>query len=470
MAGEFDIKTTKLTDGRMKLTGRIFQSIGCVFLGLFWFSPSQLLAMSTSDGNMPLQRTLTITTTADTGPGSLRSALQEANQSRQPHKIVFGEADGPFNAPRVIELSAPLPEITGTVDIDGFISGLLWKAYGVTISGAGKFRVLTVAPGGDLRVSGITISDGQAEKGAGIFNQGRLVAEGVTFLFNRAKDAGGAIANLDGTVFLINSTAISNQALRGGAVANLAGELRVTNATFNENEASAGSAIFSLGQLTLANSILIGENEQCLNSGLLTKESTNNLFVSGDGCGEPIITSDPLFQTLGHYNGPTQTLPISGSSPARNLGANAAAIDDAGNPLKWDQRGNGDPRFAGGYVDIGAFEHQSQLPSEFVVDTLVDTGLRGCFKTGIANCPLRAAVELSIAGRHMVPIRFHPEIFTEPQVLQLTTIPAGGDQRQLLFDGADSGGVTIIVPQAVPWHGTNGVRIEVDTSVKDSVQ
>jgi hypothetical protein len=450
------------------MAGGIGKFIGCAVLGLFELSPAQVLAEPALEGNILLQRTLTVTTIADAGPGSLRSALQEASQSTQPYNIVFGAADGPFSTPQVIELSAPLPEVKGKVNIDGFISGLLWKSYGVTISGAGKYRVLEVAPGGDLRVSGITISHGWADTGAGILNHGRLVVEGVTLLFNQADDAGGAIANQDGTVFLINSTAISNQAIRGGAVANLAGELRVTNVTLEANKAATGSGIFSLGQLTLANSILTGDDEQCVNSGSLTKDSTHNLFASGTGCGEPIITADPHFQALNHYNGPTPTLPISGRSPARNLGANTAAVDAAGNPLKWDQRGNGDPRFAGGYVDIGAFEHQAQLPSEFVVDTLVDTGLRGCTTIGIANCPLRAAVELSIAGRKMVPIRFHPKIFAEPQVLKLTTIPAGGDLRQLVISGTASGGVTIVVPQAVPWHVSNGVRIEVDTSVTKS--
>lgn len=413
----------------------------------------------------PRPTILTVTTTQDDGPGSLRSALQQASQTGKSYKIVFGEADGPFKTPQVIKLSAPLPEIIGTVEINGFISGLLWKAYGVTISGAGKHGVFRVAPTGDFRVSGITISDGQADKGAAIFNQGRLVAEGITLLFNQAEDAGGAIANQDGTTFLINSTAISNRAKRGGAVANLNGKMRLTNVTLSENEALTGSGIFSLGQLTLNNSIITGADVQCVNSGPLIKDSTHNLFTTGTGCGEPIITADPLFQELDHYNGPTPTLPISGASPARNLGANAAAIDDTGKRLKWDQRGNGDPRFAGGYVDIGAFEHQAQLASEFIVDTIVDTGLRGCTTTGNANCPLRAALELSIAGRHMVPIRFHPQVFAEPQVLHLTSIPVDINKRELVLDGVGSGGVTIIVPQAVPWNVSNGVTIVVDPSV-----
>ena len=424
--------------------------------------PAPLPAKPASAANTPSPRMITVTTIEDSGPGSLRTALQEATQSSQPYRIVFGEADGPFKTPQVIELSAPLPEITGTVEIDGFISGLLWKSYGVTISGAEKYRILKVADGGDLTVKGITVIDGRAESGAGILNQGRLVVEGVTLLDNQAEDAGGAVANLGGTAFLINSTAMNNRAARGGAVANLAGEFRVTNVTLNQNEAATGSGIFSLGQLTLANSILAGEDQQCVNKGPLAEGSSHNMFTSGTGCGEPILTDDPVFQKMGYYNGPTPTIPISGASPARNLGSNSAAVDADGKRLKWDQRGNGDPRFTRGYVDIGAFEHQSQLPKELVVDTVVDTGLRGCTRTGIANCPLRAAVELSAASRKLVPIRFHPEIFTEPRVLRLSAMPEGADQRELVFDGEGSAEVTIVVPQAVSWMATNGVSIEVD--------
>jgi hypothetical protein len=440
----------------------------CATVGLAGLFPPPLPAEPAPAANTPSPRTITVTTKQDSGPGSLRQAMQQASQSTQPLKIVFGEADGPFKTPQVIELSAPLPEITGTVEIDGFISGLLWKSYGVTISGAEKYRILEVADGGDLTVKGITIIDGRAKSGAGILNRGRLVVEGVTLLNNQAEDAGGAVANQGGTAFLINSTAMNNRAARGGAVANLAGEFRVTNVTLNQNEATEGSGIFSLAPLTLANTILVGEDEQCVNNGPLTEGSSHNLFTSGSGCGEPILTDDPVFQKMGYYNGPTPTIPISGASPARNLGSNSAAVDAAGERLKWDQRGNGDPRFTRGYVDIGAFEHQSQLPKELVVDTVDDTGLRGCTRTGIANCPLRAAVELSVAGRNMVPIRFHPEVFTEPQVIPLATLPDGFEQRELLIDGARSAGVTIVVPREVPWNGINGVNIEVDTNVGKS--
>lgn len=412
---------------------------------------------------------LTVSTTADAGPGSLREALEEAGRSPGPHRISFGSADGPFNTPQRIELTEPLPAITGKVNIDGFIPGLLWKAYGVTVSGADRHRVFLVAPGGELRLAGISIRDGRAENGGAVLNHGRLVAEGVTFLANQAEDAGGAVANAGGTAFLINSTLVSNRADRGGAVANLEGALQLRQVTTHANEAGQGSAVFSLDTLTLVNSILNDTDTACVNLGALGGDTSHNLFSSGRGCGQAITSGDPDFQSLGHYNGPTPTLPIGGRSPALNLGANEAAVDAEGKPLKWDQRGNGDPRFAGGYVDIGAFEHQSHLPTELVVDTVTDNGLRGCTRSGAANCPLRAAIELSLAGRHRVPIRFHPIVFAEPQVLYLHELPDGWDQT-LVVDGSRSGGVTIVVPRDVPWQASNGVRIEVDQALARSLR
>ena len=136
-------------------------------------------------------QTLVVSSYADSGPGSLRAALEHASETSRTYRIGFGSADGPFSVPRVIELSSPLPVIQAEVEIDGFISGLLWKAYGATVSGNDQFRVFEVAPGGLLRIAGITVANGHADSGAGILNHGRLVIEGVTLLENHATEAGG---------------------------------------------------------------------------------------------------------------------------------------------------------------------------------------------------------------------------------------------------------------------------------------
>ena len=312
---------------------------------------------SAGDEGVRDTQTLVVSSYADSGPGSLRAALEQASESSRTYRIGFGSADGPFSVPRVIELSSPLPVIQTEVEIDGFIPGLLWTAYGATVSGNDQFRVFEVAPGGLLRISGITVANGRADSGAGILNHGRLIIEGVTLLENHATEAGGAFANQGGEAFMINSTAYANRAGRGGAVANLAGSLRLTNVTLHQNQAATGSAVFSLGPLLLNNSILTGEATQCVNRGALV-ESRHNIFYTSEGCGAAIISSNLKLGTLNYYNGPTRTLPINSLSPARNLGDNDAATDHAGNPLRWDQRGGGDWLFGGHIVATNGMLHE----------------------------------------------------------------------------------------------------------------
>jgi hypothetical protein len=451
-----------LSNRRPGKSGKLIEGALCLLvLSLVVASPTcraQAEAPSADEADLPETQTLVVSSYADSGPGSLRAALEQADKPPKTYRIVFGSAEGPFSVPRAIELSSPLPVIQTEVEIDGFIAGLLWTAYGATLSGSGQFRVFEVAPSGMLRLTGITVAEGRADSGAGILNHGRLIIEGVTLLGNHATEAGGAVANQGGEAFVINSTAYRNSAERGGAVANLAGNVRLTNVTLHQNQAATGSALFSLGPLVLNNSILTGEGTQCVNLAELV-ESRHNLFSTSEGCGEAIISADPHLGALNYYNGPTRTLSISSRSPARNLGDNAAAIDHKGNPLKWDQRGNGDPRFTRGYVDIGAVEHQSELPTEHVVDTSEDTILRGCTKIGGADCPLRAAVELSLAGRKLVPIRFDPEVFSGPREFRLERLPENADQP-LIIDGEGTGGITIMVLEPVSWQGINGVRIQ----------
>ena len=209
----------------------------------------------------------------------------------------------------------------------------------------------------------------------------------------------------------------------------------------------------------MANSILTGKGIQCVNSGDL-RQSVHNMFDTADGCGQALVSGNPHLGNLGYYNGPTRSIPISSLSPARNLADNSASLDHEGNQLKWDQRGNGDPRFTRGFADIGAFEHQTNLPTEHVVDRFDDSILMGCTSIGKQDCPFRAAVELSLSGRHLVPVRFDSDKFSEPQVFGLETIPKLADQP-LIIDGEGTAGITVIVPEPVPWKGINGVTIEV---------
>lgn len=415
---------------------------------------------------------LEITTTANAGDGSLRRALQQAQGPGGPWRIHFGDDEGLFSEPQTIELESPLPKITGRVTIDGFIAHRLWTAYGATVSGGDVHRILEVSPSGLLHLRGVTLAGGSASRGGAVLNQGQLIVEGVTMLENRAEEEGGAIANLSGELFVINATIADSEAKRGGAIANLGGTLTLTHATLYRNNAEIGPAIYSTGTLALANSILWGiegrPGNQCVNTGALAHSIANLFIDDSENCGTPLLQSDPKIGRFGYYNGPTPVFVIDGDSPALNLADSEAAVNHQGERLKWDQRGNGDPRFAGGYADIGAFERQSNLPEEYIVDTATDTGLRGCTATGSANCPLRAAIELALAGRKPAPIRFSPQVFSEPLTLELQELPANVERRPLEFDGDGAAPITIHVPDPDPgWTAKNGITLMFDGEGRD---
>ncbi len=412
---------------------------------------------------------LTVSSNADSGPGTLRLALEQAAQ--QPEKAVridFGDRDGLFSQPQTIELNEPLPSIVGDVHIDGYIRGLLWKAYGATISGRDRHRLFEVSPGGSLRLSGVTLRHGRAETGAAVMNAGRLFLEGVSLFENHALGQGGAVANL-GEVYLVNSTLAWNQASQGGAVASF-GELHVVNVTLYQNRALKGAALWGSGYLHLVNSILAGDSgHECHNVGRLSDNSSHNLIQGWQqGCGVPLLTEDPVLDPAGYFNGPTKVFPIGHGSPVVNLGLNTAARNAEGDSLIWDQRGNGDPRFASGFTDLGAFERQGRLPERFVVDMLDDSGLRACHPGhSRPSCPLRAALELAAAARQATPVHFDPDVFKQPRELVLKLIPPGAD-APLLIDGKGVAPVRIVVPAEVPWQLANGVEIKVDSSLKEA--
>jgi hypothetical protein len=62
---------------------------------------------------------------------------------------------------------------------------------------------------------------------------------------------------------------------------------------------------------------------------------------------------------LAYNGGPTPTHALVAGSLALNAGNNGKAVDAEGNPLVYDQRGEGFTRIVNGTVDIGAFEDQT---------------------------------------------------------------------------------------------------------------
>lgn len=146
--------------------------------------------------------TIPVSNTNDSGAGSLRQAILDANALAGDDLIEITAVD-------VINLLSPLPIISETVTIQG--SG----ADQLAVDGGGSFRVFesTAVP---LTITNLTVQNG-----------------------NPAADAGGGIRSL-GALTLSNVDILSNTGQFGGGGVYVAGGVQMTNGRFQNNQSLAG--------------------------------------------------------------------------------------------------------------------------------------------------------------------------------------------------------------------------------------
>jgi hypothetical protein len=290
--------------------------------------------------------------TADSGGGSLRSAITNADQAGG--SIIL------FSVSGIINLASPLPDIFRSVQVLG--SGSPITVERSTASGTPDFRIFTVdAPTAtiqDLEVtlSDLTIANGYVDNlnGGGILNDAALTLINCTLTGNTAHfDNGGAIFN-DAALALINCTLTGNSAsFAGGAICNTLGTDLISS-TVASNTASIGGGVecFS-GDLAPFDTIIAGNMAATsgpdlsgvlgsLGHNLIGNTSGSSGFVASD-----LLNYNPLLGVLQNNGGPTPTMALLPGSPAIDAGDNF-------NAPATDQRGF--PRIVNGTIDIGAFE------------------------------------------------------------------------------------------------------------------
>lgn len=145
--------------------------------------------------------TFTVTITDDSGAGSLRDAIEQANGSAGPHTINI-------TATGTITLASSLPPITESVEINGP------GAADLTLDGDDLYRILSVTTG-TVVIRDLAISHGRSEGEDGQNRQSDSSGGGG----GGAAGLGGGLYITDGDVTIENVTFTDNAALggRGGS-------------------------------------------------------------------------------------------------------------------------------------------------------------------------------------------------------------------------------------------------------------
>jgi hypothetical protein len=227
----------------------------------------------------------------------------------------------------------------------------------------------------------VPLAQGSYSNGGAVYYYGgeNHIVKHSTIDYNESYFGGGLFLQ-GGVITIENSTITGNIARRpsgattggeGGGIYNIGSPVTIRNVTIAGNVAqqagaSSGGGIFNIGVLNMGNSI-IAENtgaEITFESGQIIS-SGNNLI--GDSPGDSANTgSSPIqympsdlrdlptrLSGLNVFGGPTPTMALMPGSPAINAGNNNLA------PGATDQRGAA--RITDATVDIGAFEYSIQL-------------------------------------------------------------------------------------------------------------
>ena len=160
---------------------------------------------------------------------SLRGAIANANVN--PGSTVVLQFNGHYTLTNV-PLQDLILSANMTLTVGSGICGTP-PCYTMILGGAGwAFRLLTVNPGANVRINGITFQNGNgsaAGTGGGIHNEGNLMLLNSRVMSNTATalaNYGGGIYNT-GMLVLDNSQVGNNSGYVGGGIANNGGNLTV---------------------------------------------------------------------------------------------------------------------------------------------------------------------------------------------------------------------------------------------------
>ena len=258
---------------------------------------------------------LLVTSLADTGKGTLRAAITEADagSAAQTYNIKF-KVSG------TITLESALPALSNTMSLSG--PGEQRLTVRRDRSALTDFGIFAVGSGVAVRITGMTIAGGveaQSGTGGGISNNGALTVSNAAISGNSAYDGGGVANN--GSLTLSHSRISNNQANQlGGGVYNN-GTLTVSDTNISSNLALiSGGGIYNNGTLTVSHATISGDGAIYDGGGIYSDNSgivtVSHSIISGNVGNSYLIGPTAYPSGGGVYN--TGIFTVSGTTITRN--------------------------------------------------------------------------------------------------------------------------------------------------------
>lgn len=286
--------------------------------------------------------TYTVTTIGDSGAGSLRQAVLDANATADDDTIVFNIPAGSCSA-GVCTITLTTTEIT--VDNNGSLTIQGTGANVLTIDGGAGTNRIFYSSAATFTLSGATLTGGNgagANNGTGgaIFaNGGTLVLNSVNITGNTAIGGGGVRYSGGTNHQITNSTFSNNNGTNGGCGGfyNINGTLTVTNSTFSGNTTLGyGGGFCNAGTTTVRNSTVTGNTASINGSGIWNGMGTLNIgnsIVAGNGAPADINFESGTAPTTAGYNLIGNNTNVTTQFPAGNPNANNDIVGTSGLPI-----------------------------------------------------------------------------------------------------------------------------------------
>ena len=232
--------------------------------------------------------TLVVSNTNDSGAGSLRQAIADANADANPSDTIT------FNLtyPATITLTSGVLTIEKNLTIRGpgasslAISGGSSSSCIINPNGikectppSGGSQIFDIVSGVSASITSVTLQNGNNDNGGAVVNYGTLNLGDCVVTQNQSIQGAGLNNQSTGMLVVTNCTVSGNTASGiGGGLANF-GTATITTSTFSGNNALEAGGAFNGGTLTVVNSTF-ADNRGTTAEGAIGNDSTLNVSNS----------------------------------------------------------------------------------------------------------------------------------------------------------------------------------------------